>query len=426
MIAAIVAVSPLASPAPAGASPRLWQPLIVKGAKLPELLGSKIDHLEVLAMHGGRLVPIPFQVDEVRPDGRFALPNGPRPVIDDSPGIVDRDDELVMMVSDLGARDEDPAALPKGLFELVVSDPLGGPDRYAYVGAVASPELSATDYVNYDPRAERVESDHYRLGLREGIPVDFALQSRKHDRAANMIRGFRVRVHALVLKLFDYNLTEHNLHTRLLAWKSGPVRVLREDSHSADVMLGIRSPEVTSEVLFYRDYIDNPVKVKLPWVPSLIFGNIRVRVYLDLFGSRDYRLAWSGLQSQPVSIAYGAPEPLGGDHASAPIVSWVSLISGERAMLQTVVPGADMMVVEKQLYYRDRAGADGREPMLRAVGARPHDFGLGYEMTGWDKLSSGSHYFDSLMISAGTDYSASLLLDELRSSPTVSLQPPRK
>lgn len=413
----------LALPASVNASPRLWQPLMIKGATLPQLLGQKIDHFEVLTLREGRLVPIPFQIDEVLPDGSFALPNGPEPVTGDRSGILHRDDEVVMMVSDLGSRAERPGALPNNALEIHISDPLGGLDRYAYIGLAASPLRSTTDYVDFAPDADRIDSEHYRLGIREGQPVDFALQSRKREGALSMIDGFRVRVHAKVLKLFNYSLTEKDVHTRPVAWKDGPVRVIRKDSHSIDVMMGIRSPEVASQVLFYRDYIENPVKVKLPWVPSAIFGDIQVRAYLNMVGSYRYRLAWSGLSSPGVALGYGTTELPQGSDSAAPLVDWVSLSDGDRVMLQAVVPNADMKLIEKQLYYRDATGRDQPRPMLRLASARPYNFDLGYTLTGWDRLSSGTHDFDSLLISAPADYRPSLLFKEMEHAPVVRVGP---
>src|SRR5437879_1738864 len=48
--------------------------------------GQRIDRLEVLATHGGRLEPIPFQVDSVV-DGSFVLPSGPYPSTE-SPNVL--------------------------------------------------------------------------------------------------------------------------------------------------------------------------------------------------------------------------------------------------------------------------------------------------------------------------------------------------
>ncbi|MFZ1119482.1 MAG: hypothetical protein WAN81_04545, partial [Candidatus Binataceae bacterium] len=94
----------VASPALADPLKSNWRTIVLKGAAMPQLVGNPESHLEMLALHDGRLAPIPFQVDEVLPDGRYALSDGPAPLADDSPGILDRDDEIAMMLSDLGDR----------------------------------------------------------------------------------------------------------------------------------------------------------------------------------------------------------------------------------------------------------------------------------------------------------------------------------
>jgi hypothetical protein len=55
----------------AWASPRSWQPVILRGAQTAALLGRPIEGLEVLVRRAGALRPIPFQVDQRSPEGRF-------------------------------------------------------------------------------------------------------------------------------------------------------------------------------------------------------------------------------------------------------------------------------------------------------------------------------------------------------------------
>lgn len=83
---------------------RTWKPVVLQGSQLRSLLGQREDHLEVLAFHCDRLEPIPFQVDDVLPDGRFALPSGPHAKHENEVEILGPDDQVVLMVSDLGPR----------------------------------------------------------------------------------------------------------------------------------------------------------------------------------------------------------------------------------------------------------------------------------------------------------------------------------
>jgi hypothetical protein len=69
---------------------------------MPSHLGTAERRLEVLSLHQGHLEPIPFQVDDVTPDGSYALPDGLRPVVDDRVRILARRDEIAMMLSDFG------------------------------------------------------------------------------------------------------------------------------------------------------------------------------------------------------------------------------------------------------------------------------------------------------------------------------------
>jgi hypothetical protein len=67
----VMMISPARS---ALASPREWQPLVLKGSQLPALLGAPEDRLAVLAYSSSRLEPIPFQVDEGSPWRQLCSP----------------------------------------------------------------------------------------------------------------------------------------------------------------------------------------------------------------------------------------------------------------------------------------------------------------------------------------------------------------
>ncbi len=391
----------------------VWEPLIVKGARLGPLLGARIDHFEVLALHNGRIEPIPFQVDEVLPDGRYALPSGSQQLRDDSPGILDNDDELVVMISDLGQRAAVADGIRPGTVEIEMIDPLDKSRGYAYVAAVPSPDRSLIDYIDYDVARHVVESEHYRLGFTRELPTDYALQNHKHEGRPNLVDRFKVRVSARVLAgLFTYRLDEDAIHNRVLAYKDGPVRVVRRLSHSATLALGIRSPEVTSEDFFYRDFIENPFRVKLPWVPRLIFGDIRARIYLDFIDLRGFTLEWSAMNAAGVKIGEQGSEQAVID--DPPPVKWIAFRGEGRVMIQTITPNPDLALIDRRLYYSNDSPPSS--PPESYPGEHP---GVGYTMTGWEKLSRGAHVFDSLLVSAPEGFDPAKLLSELSAAPLV-------
>jgi len=399
----------------ADASPRTWQPLILKGASLPQLLGQRIDRLEVLVVRQGILEPIPFQVDQALPGGSLALREGPEPSADHSSGVLERDDELVMMVSDLGERCLNLDGLAPGALEIEIADPLGGSKRYAYVAAVGSPRLNANGYVHYEPRLVRIETDHYRLAFTHEFPSDLALQSHKYEGRPSMIDGFEVGVRARVLGLFDVGLTENDVEGRALAYRTGPVRVIRRVAHRVRLWFRIRSPEVSTVEFFYRDFSEASFAVRFP--PRVLFRDIQGRLAMDFIDLRNFWLLCSGMQQSAVRIGEPAAQHQSLDKP-APNADWVALRGDGRLMLQTFLPTPDLPQVKRQLYYRHGSPASGPSRVDRIK----HNV-VGTVMTGWENLARGVHRFDPIMISAPDSYNPDLLLKELSTSLLVTVRP---
>jgi hypothetical protein len=407
----------LLSAASVDASPRTWQPLILKGSRLGQLLGVREKRLEVLAMHGGLFVPIPFQVDERLPDGRYALPDGPEPLADDSPGILDRDDEVVMMLADMGERAKQPATLPARALEIEVVDPLGGPNRYAYIAAVAAPERSPRTYVDYDSMFDRIETDCYKMRFTAGWPTDFALQDRIHQGGPSLVDRFKVRTRAKILEFFTFRLNEDDIRNRLVAWRLGPIRLIRRVEHSVRLLLGIHSPEVTSQTFFYRNYIDNPTEVRFPWLPRLIFSDVVVRADIDYIALKGFRLSWSTMRGEPVVTLSGSKRELALMNASPPPKArWLALEGQNHLMFQTFSPSFDLSLIDQRLYYVDSSTPD---PPETYPGQHP---GVGYVTTGWTNLSGGAHVLDSLFVIVRDNYQPSQLRAEIKVHPRVNVR----
>ena len=400
----------------ASASPRTWQPLVIKGAQIAQLCKQPINQIEVLAVRSGQLEPIPFQIDQVNPGGAYVLPNGSEPIASTHPGVLAPDDELVMMVPDLGERAPIDAALPADTMEIEMTDPLGGAPRYAYVGAQAHPKLSPRHYIVYDPKTENIETDHYRLGLTHEFPTDYSPQSHMGTHGPNMIDRFKIRVSAKVLRLFTFSVDEDDVQNRLLAWHAGPVRLIRHLSHSVNVIFGIRSPDVTNYDFFYRDSVENPFKIRFPWVPRLLFGDVVVRMDLDFTNLGGYSLLWSGMNRAPMRI--GDPGLAQSVRAHSPRVDWAAIRGNGRVLVQTIAPTSDLELLDRRLYYNDDAQTP--DPPERVRGENP---GIGYRITGWENLSSGEHQLLSMLIGANADYDPALLLKEYVTRPQISARP---
>jgi hypothetical protein len=399
------------------ASPREWQPLILKGSQLPSLSGVDIGHLEVFAIHGGKAGPIPFQVDELSHEGRYALPEGPAGTPGNLRPTFSPDDEIALMLSDLGEKSTATAQLPSQVFEIEVADPLGGSLRYAYVSVAGAPRLSDRRYVAFDPRTDTIETDHYRVGLSNGLPTDFATQNGLGEHRPNLIDRMKVRLTTLVIGLIRFSFSEDDIHSQLLAWKVGPIRVVRRLSHSVNLLLGLHSPVFERNDFFYRDHLETPFRMHFSWAPRIFFRDIRVRIDLDFNDLSGYELLWSQMPMPPLKIGNQEMEQRLAAMGSVPI-SWIAIRGAGRTTVQTLAPTPDLPLLNRQLYFNDAPNRP--DPPEHIRGEHP---GIGYVITGWEKLESGVHAFDSLLITTRADYSPDVLLEELHSPPVATVRP---
>jgi hypothetical protein len=391
----------------AAASPREWQPLLLRGYQLPQLLNTTVNRLEVLAIHGGKLRPIPFQVDEVLPNGLFALPYGPLLTAGPAVQILGPNDEMAMMMFDLGERAANPAQLPKDALEVTVADPLGGPERYAYIAAVRNPWRSTVRYVDYDPRLERIETDHYELSFRRELPDDFRLRDHRGEASTNLISGFELRGKVTVLSMLQFRLTESDIDSRLLAYSVGPVRVIRRLGHRIRVFLGIHSPEVSTVEFFYRDFAQAPFTMRLPL--HKLFRDIQGRIAMDFVDLRGYSLLASGLDG-PVEISANTPAVVG----NATPTEWLALRGDGRLMLQTFAPDAELGLINRSLYYQAGPASGPAQSVLPAA--------VGIQTDGWQRLSGGSHRFNPLLISVPAGYGIDHAVAESFIMPVVTVR----
>jgi hypothetical protein len=414
-----------ASPALADPVEPAWRAIVLKGGAIPQLLGSPESHLEALALRGGHLAPIPFQVDEVLPDGRYALTEGPEPLIDDSPGILDRDDEIAMMLSDLGDRaSPPPTELPTDALEIEARDAATHTLRYAYLAAVPSPHLSPVSYVSYDPAASSVEGGSYRMIFRGDFPVGLALRDDRGNLSPSLIESTQVQVAARVLKLFKLRLNASGVANGVTAWHGGPVRVIRRVSHSMKLLFGIESPHVFSDEIFYRGYAEASFLARVPWLPRLFFDGVQVRTWLDFVGVEDFALGWRTNEWHalaPESKRAALTAELRDDE---PEVRWLALRGGGRIIMQTFMPSPDFATLRRRLYYCDGKVAANKSERATSSCAGG-GLQIGYLMTGWENLAAGTHRVDSILMILADRAEPDTVARELTTPPTVTERPAR-
>jgi len=269
---------------PCGPVDRPYDPVEVAASTLSGLKGTPIAQLALLAFHGDHSHPIPFPVDQ-RTGRKLALPEGREPTRAAHPGVIGPDDLVVFMACDAGERAAPAEVAKLGSLsrEIHLDDPVDHRSGFAYLVKADAPPASGARYVAYEPRGDLVTTARYRVGMVDALPNYFAIGS---DGALgpNLLDGLRLRADATLLAdLAHWHLTEQQGDHQLVAWKAGPVRVVRRSVHQVRIGLGIHLTAARAHSYFYPRHVFGPGSMKLPISPGWVFRD------LAAFGGADFR-----------------------------------------------------------------------------------------------------------------------------------------
>lgn len=375
---------------PCGPVARRYEPIELRAGELGHLGGTPIARLGLVAFAGDTARPIPFQVDERR-GRRLALPDGPEPSVDDKPGVLDADDLLVFMACDAGVQrsaDELEAALsPLSAWrEIRIDDPLDHTSAFAYLVVADRPPTTDRRYVAYDSTVDLVTSARYRIGLVNALPEYLAL-GLAGPLGPNLLDGLRLRAEAtLHANLAHWELDESKGHHELIAWKAGPVRVVRRSRHQVTIGLGIRLTAGTAHTYFYPQHVYGPGALHLPFSPGIFFRSITA------FGGADFR----DLRGWHYHAPGTPPEGLlidgrmdDAERAFAGAGDWF-LVSQDGQALMFVMRMTENLAqaIPLRIVYRDDAARPN--PPEREPGTVPL---MGYEGRGVERLAGGKYGF---------------------------------
>ncbi|MFQ5458761.1 MAG: hypothetical protein ACE5FC_09985 [Myxococcota bacterium] len=292
---------PAATPgtAPAAYFSRHADPVVIKGEQLPSFLESTEGMMRVFAKRGGKLQPIPYQMDERNQWGEFVLHKGKRVVPDEDKGQYDENDELVFLTRDLGekaAKSEWPSGA-KEAFEVEVTDPLTSDKAYAYVvlyeSEAAAPPPSTVDYVTYTEQGEGlIRAMNYEIGwlkTKSGLDYNHLVVTKEAGGDdVNHFDRLKIRVLQNIRRFLTLGLsprldrTEENFLVKLYGYRDGPVRALRVSKVNLQLVWKLPAPGATVNYVFYPEWMEIPVPINLPFKPTWAFYNI------ELDTSHDY------------------------------------------------------------------------------------------------------------------------------------------
>ena len=372
---------------PCGPVDRPYDPVEVAASKLPGLKGTPIARLAVVAFRGGHGRPIPFQVDQ-RSGRKLALPEGSEPTRPAHLGVIGPDDLVVFMACDAGERAAPAEVAKLGALsrEIHLDDPVDHRAGFVYLVATDSPPASAARYVTYEPHGDLVTTARYRVGMVNALPNYFAVGS-DGGFGPNLLDGLRLRADATLLAdLAHWQLNEQQGEHQLVAWKAGPVRVVRRSLHEVRIGLGIHLTAARAHSYFYPRHVFGPGSMKLPVSPGWVFRDITALGGADFRDLRGWRYHAPGTPPEGFHVDGHMDDAERTFDATG---DWFVLAHGEQALMMVTRMSENLRrAVRLKLVYVD--DADRHAPPEAVAGSVPL---VGYRGLDVERLPADRYQF---------------------------------
>ena len=279
--------------------------VVLTGHGLSSILGARPETFAVLAVADGKLVPIPFQIDEKTRDGRWVVPTGPAACEDEDPTF-DANDELVFMAADAGPRWIGAFPDAPRIAEVTATDPVNGARGYAYVLAgLENPPRSDADYVDFDEARMEVRARDYVMAYDPKAPISIGkllARPRAGGSGLNIADRLKIRFHAKVLGLFPIDRNEEDFSVEEVGLKDGPVRVIRETVNWTRLFWRIPTPKVEVATLFYGTKMIFPIAFDIPFDVNAFLANPSLRLTTDSTCKRPGRTYYNSRNPRGVAV----------------------------------------------------------------------------------------------------------------------------
>ncbi|GEM_PF-1472811 len=265
---------------------RVHDPVVIRGILLSQMTGEDPADLRLFACREGRMIPIPYQVDERmdvtvykswtkrRGISTYVFNAGSRLKSDPDPGF-DRDDELAFMARDMGEKAE-PQAMPasaRQCEEIETYDPETGESRYAYLCSFDNPPSpSDCQYVYFGEALNEFISESYRLGYPDENPMVFdRLYIRRNGQESpDLLDAFKMEIELYaVMGVVAYELTNDDYQHFLRGMKIGPIRIIKEMETVFETWFNAQV-RVINRVIYYPDHVEITLMSRTP----VYWGNI--------------------------------------------------------------------------------------------------------------------------------------------------------
>lgn len=268
---------------------RPYEPMVITGDTLKGFVNQEIGHLYLYAYHASdsswRMIP--FQIDEVNPKVndslKYFIPE------DSLGGLLDGNDEVVLILGDLGDRADTTTWLTGAdslRYEIAVVDPLSGRMGYVYLFASnAISEPIPDQYgMRYDSVNDRVITANYELGFNKtGQTSDVIIRAAIGGSGRDIFDRLKIRGLGSFLFL-PVILYEDQISKNYAYAKTGPVRIIRNmyGQFFYELIGGVKFDEDFTQTSFFYPWNSTFQLVEIPINDAADYG-----VSVDVF-----RVSW--------------------------------------------------------------------------------------------------------------------------------------
>lgn len=303
----VLASTPTAAQNKSKSLERIHDPVVIEGSKFPDMMGEPLGQLSLMVIIDNRLSPIPFQIDQKKPDGNYAYTMGPQASTDPDPNF-DGNDELVFMVKDVGDRADQTSWPPAAriITQIEITDPKNGQKGWAYlVRYSGEPPRSEDDYIRVEidkaGKYRRVISYEYEMSGPTDSPSPDLMRAATGPGGTGpgidvadriKIRGDIVLIGGITIPFKMDEMTK----ARDLGYIDGPIRVLHLTQGYLEFTKYLTVEiKQTSLVSYYANHLSWPVYIDLPASALKVINKIDVYGYFDfcpaIYGSYPFNAA---------------------------------------------------------------------------------------------------------------------------------------
>lgn len=371
------------------------QVLVITGKSLPGLMGKPVNRISLFKWNGVTLEQIPFQIDQRDEKNRYVLPDTDNAGRVSDASHFDNNDELTLLPKDAGER---MALLPgnlgqDALMEMELKNSKSTGSRWLYVKSDISHAMtSARTYIHYSAALNTVGTDGFEIGFSSATPFLIDRLRWRTDSAdgwsLDVVDTMKIRHTGKLFGFIDFERNATDYHSRLVAIKQGPIRIIRRTENQVSMFWKLKSPSVLVDYVITPDGFTMDTIIDIPFSVGLFFSDLVTLTTVD----------WNSAENLPVLTINSGNQHnrlVVDGHMSAEKMAFNSLdqntlsIDSSLGNLQVTLTIPDDFPIVSQLYLRDD---------ITEINSPEQDAGqfgnVGFTTTGWENINTEVHHLE--------------------------------